>query len=156
MNELDVVQIDFEKALSLSKDEIQSLIFSLEEQLKSAPQIDIPAKHYFSKGVYGREIAFSKGSLIVGKIHKFHAMNVLSKGEVTVISIDGPMRIKAPFTFVSTPGAKRVIFAHEDAVWSNFHGTSETDLEKIEKEFIAENLEEFRTFIDASEAKEKP
>ncbi len=153
MSEL-TVQIDLEKALSFSKDEIQSLIISLEEQLKSAPQIDIPAKHYFSKGVYGREIAFPKGSLIVGKIHKFHAMNVLSKGEVTVISIDGPMRIKAPFTFVSTPGAKRVIFAHEDAVWSNFHGTSETDVEKIEKEFIAESFEEFRAFIGGHEAEE--
>lgn len=148
------IQIDLEQALTYSKEEIQTLILDLEEQLKNAPQVEIPQKHYFSKGVYGREITFPKGILIVGKIHKFPAMNVLSKGEVTVISIDGPMRIKAPYTFVSSPGAKRVIYAHEDSVWTNFHGTTETNIELIENEFIAKDMEEFQLFIEENKLKE--
>lgn len=136
------IEIDFEKSVSLTVEETKKFIFQLEEQMKSMPQIEIPLKHYFSKGVYGREITIPSGSLIVGKIHKHQVMNVLSQGEVTVLSIDGVMRIKAPHTFVSNPGAKRVIYAHADSVWSNFIGTDETDVENIEKEFIADNYGE--------------
>lgn len=137
-----VIEIDFDKATTLSKEEIRHFIGELEAKIKDAPQMEIPEKHYFSKGVYGREIMIPKGSLIIGKIHKHAVMNVVSSGEVSVISIDGVMRVKAPYTFVSSPGAKRVIVAHEDTVWSNFHGTTETDLEKIENEFIAESYED--------------
>lgn len=137
-----VIEFDFERSLDFSKEEIREMISSLEEKLKDAPQIEIPLKHYFSKGVYGREIEFAKGSLLIGKIHKHQTMNVISKGEVSVFSIDGVIRAKAPHTFVSSPGAKRVIYAHEDSVWTTFHGTHETDLEKIEEEFIAKNYDE--------------
>lgn len=144
----ELISIDLEKAMSLSKEEVQDYIADLEMKLKELPQVEIPLKHYFSKGVYGREIEFLKDSLIIGKIHKHQTMNVISKGEVSVLSIDGVMRIKAPFTFVSSPGAKRVIYAHEDTVWTCFHGTHETDLEKIESEFIAENYDEVVHLID--------
>jgi hypothetical protein len=52
------------------------------------------------------------------------------------------MRVQAPFTLVAQPGAKRVILAHTDVVWTTIHGTDETDLEKIENEFIAKTYEE--------------
>lgn len=132
----------FENAISFDKAEVREFIASLETYLKTLPQAEIPLKHYFSKGVYGREIAMEKGTLLVGKIHKHQTMNVLMSGEVSVLSIDGVMRIKAPFTFVSSPGAKRVIFANEASVWTVFHGTEETDLEKIEDEFIAKDYSE--------------
>jgi uncharacterized protein (UPF0548 family) len=69
-------------------------------------------------------------------------MTVISQGEVSVLSIDGVMRVKAPFTFVASPGVKRVVYAHEDTVWTTIHGTDETDLEKIEEEFIAKSYDE--------------
>lgn len=143
MNEsLPVIQIDFEKGVNLSKEEIQHYITKLEEHMRELPQTEIPLKHYFSKGVYGREIEIPAKSLVVGKIHKYQVMNVVSKGEVSVLSIDGVVRMKAPCTWVSSPGAKRVIYAHEDTVWSNFLGTSETDIKKIEQEFIAATYED--------------
>lgn len=142
MNDVAVVELDIENAMSFSVEKIREVIRDLEEKMRGMPQIEVPLTHYFSEGVYGREIRMAKGTFLVGKIHKFRAMNVLSQGEVTVLSIDGPMRFKAPHTFVSSPGAKRVIYAHEDAVWTNFHGTDETDVEKIEKHFIAENYDD--------------
>lgn len=132
-----VIEIDFEKGVNLSKEQTQYFIAQLEEQMLTMPQTEIPLKHYFSKSVYGREIVIPSGALIVGKIHKHQTMNVLSQGEVTVLSIEGVVRLKAPATFVSNPGAKRVIFAHSESVWSTFHGTDETDIEKIEELFIA-------------------
>ena len=111
--------------------------------MKQGPQIDIPLKHTFSKNVYAREITIPKGSIIIGKIHKYQNMNIISKGEVSFFSIDGAVRVKAPYTFVASPGVKRVIVAHEETVWTTIHGTSETDLDKLEDEFIAKDYSEF-------------
>jgi hypothetical protein len=138
----DLITVDFEKGLELSGDEIKHYIAQLEEQMKLGTPIEIPLEHYFSKDLYGREIKIPAGALLVGKIHKFQCMNVLSEGEVSVLSIDGVKRFKAPFTFVSSPGAKRVIYAHQNSTWSTFHATSETDIDKLEKELIAENYDE--------------
>lgn len=104
--------------------------------------IEIPIEHRFSKGVYGREMKIKAGEIIVGKIHKHQTMNVILSGEASVLSPEGVTRIKAPLTFVSPPGTKRVIYAHTDLVWATFHGTNETDLEKIENEVIAKNYDE--------------
>ncbi len=101
------------------------------------PQVEIPVSHYFSKGVYAREMRQPAGTIVAGKIHKFENLCIVSQGECSVISIDGPMRIKAPFTFVSQPGTQRLIWAHTDLVWTVIHGTDEKDLEKIEEEFIS-------------------
>lgn len=147
----ELVSFDFENAVSLPKEEIRAFISELEERLRGLPQVEIPVSHSFSHKVYGREIPIAKDTLIVGKIHKYAAMNVLLKGEVSVLSQDGAVRLKAPHTFVSSPGAKRVIFAHEDSIWANFHGTELTDPEQIEKEMIAKSYEEVLQELGSSE-----
>lgn len=126
----------------LKKEEIKRFLSSVETQMLKMPQCELPIKHYFSKGVYGREMTQSANSFVMGKIHKHSTMNVLSKGELSILSVDGIVRIKAPYTFVSSPGAKRLIYAHEESVFSNFHATEETDIEKIEEQFISKTYEE--------------
>lgn len=142
-----VIEFDFDNALELPKEEVRAFISELESKLSDQPQVEIPVEHYFAnqssaKGIYAREIKMEKHALIVGKIHKLETINVISSGEVSVLSQDGVIRVKAPYTFVSTPGAKRVIYAHEDSTWTCFHATGETDVDKIEEEFIAKNYNE--------------
>lgn len=128
--------------LSLSKKEIRNLIAQLEKVIISCPQVEIPTVHRFSKGVYSREIKIPKGTFIVGEIHKFENLNILSHGEATVLSIDGPGdHIVAPWSDVSSPGVKRVIYAHEDCTWTTIHGTNERDLEKIKDEVIVKSYD---------------
>lgn len=122
--------------------EVRDYIADLEKKALSCSQIEIPVNHHFSKGVYAREIFVPKDSFIVGKIHKHENLNILIKGEMTILSIEGSARIKAPFTIVSPPGVKRVAFAHEDCIWMTIHGTDERDLGKIEEQFIAKSYEE--------------
>lgn len=122
--------------------EIRDFISGIEAELLKQPQVDLPVKHFFSKDVYAREMSVAKGVILVGKIHKHQNMNIISKGKVSVLSLDGVQHFEAPYTFVASPGAKRVIFAHEDTVWTTIHGTGEQDLEKIEQEFIAKTYEE--------------
>lgn len=146
---LPVITVDFEQGLNVPVESLRDMLGELECTMKNAPQIDIPLKHYFSPGVYGREVFMPKGLLVIGKIHKNQTMNVISAGEVSVLSVDGLMRIKAPFTFVSSPGAKRLLYIHEDCTWSTFHGTEETDIEKIEDEFIAKTYDDVFVSLDA-------
>jgi protein gp37 len=117
------------------------------ERLESAmmelgEKMELETKHHFSKDVYAREMVLNKDTLVVGKIHKHKNLNILSSGEALVASVDGIRQVKAPYTFVSDPGAKRVIYALTDLVWTTIHGTSETDVDKIEEQFIAKNYSE--------------
>lgn len=104
--------------------------------------IEIATTHYFAKGTYAREIFIPKGTLLTGKIHKTEHLNIISKGDISVMTEHGPMRVQAPFTMVSPPGTKRIGYAHEDTVWTTIHGTEETDLEKLEEQLIATDYEE--------------
>lgn len=122
--------------------DLRAKIHALESLLIREEQVEIKTTHHFSKDVYAREIKAPKGTLLIGKIHKHENLNILSQGEITVISIDGIKRMKAPCTIVSSPGVKRLAYVHEDIVWTTIHGTNETDLEKIENEFIAKTYDD--------------
>lgn len=98
--------------------------------------------HRFTEGLYAREVLVPKGMLLVGKIHKHEHINIISKGDVSVLTEFGSERLAAPVTFISAPWTKRVVYAHEDTVWTVIHRTDETDLEKIEEAVIAKNYDE--------------
>ena len=44
-------------------------------------------------------------------------------------------------TIISQPGTKRVGYAHVDSIWTNYHATKETDVEKIEAELVTETYD---------------
>jgi hypothetical protein len=118
----------------------------VQEKLLTMPQIDIPVKNYFSHGVYAREIVIPKGVIVIGKIHKYRNLNIMSKGYKSVLTENGVVRIRAPFTVVSPPGTKRIGYTHEETVWTTIHGTHETDVAKIEQEFIAQTQADYELF----------
>ncbi len=115
-------------------------ISELESMLSELPQAEAPVTHYYAKGIYGREMLIPKGTIVVGKIHRYETLNVFVKGEMTVVTEQGKKRLKAPMVVVSAPGTKRGGYAHEDSVWLCIHGTEETDLGKIEEEVIAKDF----------------
>lgn len=119
---------------------------AIEALMLDMPQVDMPPTHYFSPGVYAREITIPAGTVLTGKIHKYAQLNILSKGDISVLTEDGIKRVQAPFTIVSPAGTKRIAYAHEDCVWTTIHGTEETDLEKLEEHFIAQSDEEYLAF----------
>lgn len=99
--------------------------------------LDSLTRHHFAPGVYARELTIPAGVVLTGKIHKTAHLNVVSAGRITVWSEEHGMRtITAPYTFMSSPGVRRVGFAHEDTVWTTIHPTDETDLAKLEQILI--------------------
>jgi hypothetical protein len=123
---------------------VREKILTLEAEMMNFPQVEITPVHYFAKGLYAREIFIPKGTLLTGKIHRTEHLNIISKGEISVVTETGTKRIRAPFTMVSQPGTKRVGFAHEDTIWTTIHATEETEMAKIEKDLIAATFQELK------------
>ncbi len=129
--------------------DVREKLARLEAVLFNGPTVELPVKHHFSHGVYARELFIPKGTVLVGKIHKFSQINIVSQGDISVLTDDGVKRIKAPYTLVSGPGAKRAGYAHEDTIWTTIHGTHETDLDKLEDELIAASFDDYEEFCAA-------
>ena len=109
-----------------------------------------PLKHYFSDGIYVREITIPAGMIIVGKIHKHRHPNFLLKGKVMVITEQkGEEIIEGPCFMMSEGGTKRALYAVTDLVWTTIHHnpTNTQDLNKIEDIVIAKNYDEYKKFI---------
>ena len=126
-------------------------VIALESVMLRQPQVEIATRHIFSPGVYAREITIPAGVLLTGKIHKYAQLNIVSKGDISVLTEHGVKRVKAPFTVVSPPGTKRIAYAHEETVWTTILATDETDIEKIEAHFIAETEREYLEFCKVLE-----
>lgn len=118
------------------------LISDLVSCMKTMPQVETPVEHHFSDGVYAREIFMHAGLVAVGKIHKTRHLNIVSQGSCSVVTPTRKFEVVAPYTFESDPGEQKVVFIHEDTVWTTIHVTDSTDLSVIEEECIAKEYNE--------------
>jgi quercetin dioxygenase-like cupin family protein len=126
-------------------------IMNLENAMKAMPQEidwDDYTYHHFADGVYLRELFMAKGMVVVGKIHTTRHLTIVASGTVQITTDRGVEEITGPTVFVSPAGAKKAIHAITDATLMNPHPTDETDLDKIEDEFIAPSFEALDNRID--------
>lgn len=109
-----------------------------------------PIKHSFADGVYVRQMDMKQGSAVVGAIHKHLHVWFLLTGDITVATEDTTEDYIAPCYVVSTPGVKRVILANEDSIFVNIHKnpSNTQDIDKLEKEIVALNYEEYEEYIN--------
>jgi len=114
----------------------------LEASMRVLEQAHCPVRHYVAPGLYAREITIPRGVVLTGAVHRTENLAVLSKGRLDLVVDGGTVTIEAPCTLTVKPGAKNAALALEDAVWTNFFPTTETDPEK---------LVELLTFSKASE-----
>ena len=118
-------------------------ILSLENLIRNLPQLDIDklTTHHFAPGVYVRQVLIPAGSVATGKIHRRALMNIMVQGRVRVNTPEGMQDLLAPHIFTQEPGCKRAFYAYEDTIWLNVLPTDLTDLDEIEKEFIAPSFD---------------
>jgi hypothetical protein len=126
-------------------------VFTIEAYLKQQPQLNLKVVHYFSKGVYARELHIPPDTILTGEIHKFKNLNILSKGRMKVLTEDGIIEVEAPFTVVSPAGTKRIAHTITDCIWTTIHGTDETNVGNIEKAFICKSEQEWLDFVGANQ-----
>jgi hypothetical protein len=138
---------------------IRDKVFFFEAIVKEHPlaltAADFPVFHHFSPGRYRRELRVPKGMIIIGKLHKYPCRNSLEEGDMSVLVGDKIVRITAPYMSDSPAGTKRIAYTHEDSIWITTHKTTETDIEKLERDLTAESEQEYQEFcrIAADEAR---
>lgn len=123
---------------------IREKLLLIEAEMLKAPQEIFPVEHIHADGIYAREIKIPKGALVMGAIHKTEHVNVISQGEITILTEDGVRKIKAPCTILSRPGTKKLGYAHEDTVWTTFHSnpTNKTNVADIEEDLVAKTFDD--------------
>lgn len=103
---------------------------------------ELPTNHTFCDGIYARSLFIPAGWIVFGKIHKRATINICARGAIRVLTELGTRIVRAGEILVSEPGIKKVGLALEDTVWINLHPTHETDLDKIEELFIAQDYDD--------------
>ena len=109
----------------------------------------VPIRHFFMDGVYVREMTMYKDTIVVGAIHKHLHMCFLLTGKITVVNEEETVDHIAPCFIASTPGIKRVLYAHEDSIWYNTHKnpSNTEDVEELEKDIVAISYKEYEEYI---------
>ena len=102
---------------------------------------ELEVKHTFQDGMYMRELHIPKGTLLVGKVHKLACMNLVTKGDISVVTELGSGRVQAGYSAPSPAGIQKLGFAHEDTVFVNVFRTDETDPEKIDQAIAWDSYE---------------
>src|SRR5574337_147087 len=97
---------------------------------------DLQITNYINGGVYAREMKAPAGIVITGKIHEHDHINILSEGEISVMTDDGMKRVKAPYTFESKSGIRRIGYTHSDITWTSIHSVKTDDINELEKELF--------------------
>ena len=101
--------------------------------------------HYFSDGLYVREMFCEKGYLGFTIIHNTANPLFLMKGKVAFSSEDGVEELTAPIFILTKPGTKRICYWIEDSVLVTVHPNPKglTDLDEIEKEMFSTTWQEY-------------
>jgi len=125
-------------------DELEATLIQEVDSLIEASLI-----HRFTDGMYIREIYMPAGSLWTSKIHKTEHPYVVSLGKAAV-SIDAQEwnEIKAPYTGITKPGTRRVLYIIEDCIWTTFH-----KVEGVNFEFNYLNKDEINKIVEEIEDK---
>lgn len=126
---------------------IRSKVQFLQPFIEALPQVEPPVAHFFCEGMYMRPMLLEKGTCCIGGIHTHGQMNICSYGDLSVLTHRGLERVKAGFHYVGIAGSQRAFYAHEDSLWTIVLRTDETDVEKIEAEFVMDTEIEYQEFL---------
>ena len=142
----------------LTVPEFREWIFDIENRMnESGRAVDrhtedcgITVKHTFTPGLYVREIFMPAGSLIISRIHLFEHPFIVSKGRATVYDGAQLVDVKAPYQGVTSPGTKRILYIHEDTLWTTFHITEKKTFEEIDENGVitCDKFEEYEQIIN--------
>jgi hypothetical protein len=112
------------------------------------PQIDVPLAHHFAQGVYARSGVIPKGAAFVGRVHLQSQVNIISSGDITILTETGLVRLVGPCVWASPAGAQRAAYAHEETFWTTVLGTEKTDPDEVYRTCTAANHEDARLALD--------
>jgi len=123
-----------------------------------------PLKHSFGDGLYVREILMPKGQLLMSRLHKYTHPYFMMKGELSIMTEDKPIRVKAPHWGMTYSGTKRVAYSHEDTIWITVHSIDEEkhpdkvilDITSVDyKSLLPEDDADIKSFVELIKEEEE-
>lgn len=148
----EVYDLCMEKRIaSQKKVAFRSDIMKFEEHIKSLPgslgEDPFPLKHEFADGMYIRTLTVPPRVITVTKIHGQTHPFFLQKGTISILTEDGVKTHTAPYAGITKAGTKRVIWHHDEVVFTTVHRTNKKELKEIEEEIIAKDFSKFQDNI---------
>lgn len=112
------------------------ILDNAETIIATGEPVEMPLKHTFTDGMYIREIFMPAGTLLTSRIHKTNHPFVVTRGKCIVYDGDQVITITAPYTGITQPGTRRLLYIEEDTNWITYHATKLTDVNEIENEIL--------------------
>ena len=100
-------------------------------------------EHTFTPGLYGRTYYMPKSSLLTSMTHATEHQFVILSGLVMVWDRETGSKVyAAPYTGVTKPGTRRLLYTFEDTRWKTFHANPDnlTDPDEILKYFTRPHI----------------
>lgn len=121
---------------------VRSQIAALQAVMLASPDlVELPVVESLEHGLYTRTLFIPKGCSLVGKVHRKPCVNIVAKGDISIMTETGALRVQAGYSVTSPAGIQKVGYAHEDTVFINVFRTDETDITKMAAELVADNFE---------------
>lgn len=95
--------------------------------------------HYFSDGLYAKEMTFKANQAILKHTHEFSHLSILAQGKVAVLRGDQIDIVTAPACIEVKAGLVHGVKAITDCVWYCIHATDEKDTSKVDEVLIKGN-----------------
>jgi quercetin dioxygenase-like cupin family protein len=105
-------------------------------KLNGTFEIDPNVIHYFSDGLYAKQMTMPKGFMAGKHVHNYSHLSVLAKGKVIVRTDNEAQEYTAPACITIKAGEYHTVEALEDCAWFCIHATSESD--KVDDVLIVE------------------
>jgi hypothetical protein len=125
------------------------LLNQADVEILKLPPRECPLVHRFTPGLYIREIFMPKDTILTSLLHlTTHPFFVL-QGDVSVYYHGVPaQRYKAPYTGITEAGTRRMLYTHEDTIWTTCHVTDLTDPDEIIESITSRD---FNPLVDKDE-----
>ena len=106
-------------------------------------------KHYFTDGLYLRQMKMFESSCVISLIHKRDHVWFLLTGSITVVTDGIAEHYDAPYIGFSKSGTQRAIYAHEESIFQNVFKNpfGLTDLDELEDFNYSYTKNDYTDFI---------
>lgn len=95
-------------------------------------------RHFFSDGLYAKEMRLPKGHMATSHKHKYAHLSILASGVATVKADGHETTYTAPACIDIAAGVNHEITAIEDVTWYCIHATEETEIGLVDEVLIQE------------------
>lgn len=107
--------------------------------LSNLPQAEMNTRHLITPGLYSRKATGTTGTMLITNTHLKDHQFLMTKGIIWMVDKDSPpKRYEGENHGVTKAGTRRVVYVEEEATFTTFHATKETELPRIEAEIFKE------------------